>query len=81
MKVSVQNGVLMLSGERRQEKEEKGKKFHRVERSYGRFERSFMLPESIDEKKIEATYKDGVLHLILPKSPSSKPTTHEVKIT
>lgn len=81
VKLSVQNGVLMLAGERKQEKEEKGRKFHRVERSFGRFERSFELPESIDDKKIEASYKDGVLHVILPKAPATKAASHEIKIS
>ena len=80
VKITVQEGVLSLSGERRLEKEEKGKKYHRIERAYGRFERSFTLPDSIDEQKIVATYKDGVLHLMLPKAPSTKPTTREIKV-
>lgn len=79
--VSVQEGVLMLSGERRQEREEKGTRYHRIERSYGRFERSFTLPESIDEKKINAAYRDGMLHLTLPKMPASKTAGHEIKIS
>ena len=68
VKVTVENGVLTLQGERRQEKEEKGKRFHRVERSYGSFVRSFTLPESVDESSVKAEYKDGVLNLHLPKS-------------
>lgn len=80
VKITVQDGVLSLSGERRLEKEEKGKKFHRIERSYGRFERSFVLPDSIDEQKIHASYDNGVLHLMLPKAPSTRPTTREIKV-
>lgn len=80
VKVTVDNGVLMLSGERRQEKEEKGKKFHRVERSFGRFERSFALPDAIDDQKITATFKDGMLHLMVPKTTQAKPATREIKI-
>lgn len=68
VKVTVEDGVLTLQGERRQEKEEKGKKFHRVERSYGSFVRSFTLPESVDENRVKAEYKDGVLSLHLPKT-------------
>ena len=60
VKVMVENGVLTLQGERRQEKEEKGRRFHRVERSYGSFVRSFTLPESVDEGGVKAEYKDGV---------------------
>ncbi len=80
VKVTVENGVLTLQGERRQDKEEKGKKYHRVERSYGSFVRSFTLPESIDESGVKAEYKDGVLNLHLPKSEKVKPKAIEVKV-
>ena len=80
VKVTVENGVLTLQGERRQEKEEKGKRFHRVERSYGSFVRSFTLPESVDESSVKAEYKDGVLNLHLPKSEKVKPKAIAVKV-
>jgi HSP20 family protein len=80
VKVTVENGVLTLQGERRQEKEEKGKRFHRVERSYGSFVRSFTLPESVDEGGVKAEYKDGVLALHLPKSEKVKPKAIDVKV-
>ncbi|MBH0197490.1 MAG: Hsp20/alpha crystallin family protein [Nitrospira sp.] len=80
VKVSVEDGVLTLSGERRQEKEEKGKKYHRVERSYGSFVRSFSLPESVDEGGVKAQYTDGVLNLHLPKTEKVKPKSIEVKV-
>lgn len=80
VKVTVENGVLTLQGERRQEKEEKGKKFHRVERSYGSFVRSFALPESVDESAVKAEYKDGVLNLHLPKAEKVKPKAIDVKV-
>lgn len=80
VKVSVEDGVLTLQGERRQEKEEKGKRFHRVERSYGSFLRSFALPESVDESQVKAEYKDGVLNLHLPKSEKVKPKAIDVKV-
>ncbi len=80
VKVTVENGVLTIQGERRQEKEEKGKKFHRVERSYGSFVRSFTLPESVDEGGVKADYKDGVLNLHLPKSEKVKPKAIDVKV-
>jgi HSP20 family protein len=76
----VEDGVLTLQGERRQEKEEKGKKFHRVERSYGSFVRSFTLPESVDESGVKAEFKDGVLNLSLPKTEKVKPKAIEVKV-
>jgi HSP20 family protein len=80
VKVTVEDGVLTLQGERKQGKEEKGKKYHRVERSYGRFVRSFTLPDSVDESKVKAEYTDGVLHLHLPKSEKAKPKQIDVKI-
>ncbi|MCR4291232.1 MAG: Hsp20/alpha crystallin family protein [Candidatus Scalindua sp.] len=80
VKVSVDNGVLTLKGERQQEKEEKGKKFHRVERCFGSFTRSFSLPENVDESKVKATFKDGMLNLQVPKTEETKPKTIEVKI-
>ena len=80
VKISVDNGVLSIQGERKQEKEEKGKKFHRVERYYGSFTRSFTLPDNVDETKIEASFKDGMLNIQIPKSEKSKPKAIDVKI-
>ncbi len=80
VKVNVDNGVLCISGERRQEKEEKTKKLHRVERSYGSFTRSFTLPDNVDETKIRASFKDGMLNLSLPKTKAPKPKALEVKV-
>jgi len=81
VKVTVEDGVLTIQGERRQEKEEKGKRYHRVERSYGSFVRSFTLPESVDEGGVKAEYKDGVLNLHLPKSEKVKPKAIDVKVS
>jgi HSP20 family protein len=80
VKVIVDNGVLTIRGERKQEKEEKGKKFHRVERYYGSFTRSFTLPDNVDETKIKATFKDGMLNLQIEKTEEAKPKTIEVKV-
>ena len=66
VKVTVENGVLRIEGERRQEKEEKTKKFHRIERAYGSFVRTFTVPDNIDEAKVSADFKDGVLNVRLP---------------
>ncbi|RMG41852.1 MAG: Hsp20/alpha crystallin family protein [Planctomycetota bacterium] len=66
--VEFSNGELRITGERKQEKEEKGKTYHRVESYYGKFQRTLYLGEGIDADKIEAEYKDGVLRLTLPKS-------------
>jgi len=80
VKISVQDDVLTMSGERTQEKEEKGKKFHRIERAYGSFSRSFTLPEDADASKIAADFKNGVLTVHLPKSQRAKPKSIEVTI-
>ena len=80
VKVTVDSGVLTIRGERKQEKEEKGKKFHRVERYYGSFTRSFTLPDNVDESKIEASFKDGMLNLQIPKTEAAKPKAIEVKV-
>jgi HSP20 family protein len=81
VKVTAQDGVLMIQGERKTEKEEKGKKFHRIERSYGCFERSFSVPDDADETRVTAEFKDGVLNIHLPKTEKSKPKAVEVKVT
>lgn len=81
IKVTVQDGVLTLMGERKLEKEEKNKRYHRVERSYGRFQRSFTLPTAVDEGKVNATYRDGVLNLLVPKSSGGGAQLKEIKIT
>jgi HSP20 family protein len=80
IKLNVHEDVLSISGERKYEKEEKGRKYHRVERAYGSFMRSFTLPEDADGTKINADYKDGVLRVHLPKSEKAKPKSIEVKI-
>ena len=80
VRVSVEDGVLAVEGERKLEKEETGKKFHRVERSYGKFVRRMMLPTDIDQQKVEADFKDGVLNIHLPKSPAVKPRSIDVKV-
>ena len=72
IKINVHDDVLTVSGERKYEKEEKGKKFHRVERAYGSFMRSFTLPEDADGSKVSAEYKDGMLKVHLPKCEQAK---------
>lgn len=81
VKVTVENGVLTITGERKFEKEEKTKKYHRVERSYGNFLRSFTLPDDADGSKVSAEFKDGVLKVCLPKNEKAKPKTIEVKVS
>ncbi len=80
VKVTVENGVLFITGERKAEKEEKKKKFHRIERAFGRFERTFTLPDGADPTKIVADFKDGVLKIHLPKLPMAKVKPIEVKV-
>ena len=80
VKVTVQDDVLTITGERTFEKEANGTKYHRVERAYGRFGRSFTMPEDADGNGVVAEYKDGVLEVHLPKSEKAKPKTIEVKI-
>jgi HSP20 family protein len=80
VKVTLEDGVLTIQGQRKQEKEEKGTKYHRVERTYGSFVRSFTLPDLVDEEKVKAEFKDGVLNLQLPKSEKAKPKAIEVKV-
>jgi len=81
IKVTVQENTLCISGERKTEKEEKGKRFHRIERSYGSFERSFTLPEDADPKKITSDFHDGVLTVHLGKNPVTQPKSIEVKVS
>lgn len=81
IKLNVHDDVLTITGERKYEKEEKGKKYHRVERAYGSFMRSFTLPEDADGTKVTAEYKDGLLNVRLPKSEKAKPKTIEVKVS
>jgi HSP20 family protein len=80
IKVGIEDGILTVQGERKQEKEEKNKKFHRIERSYGKFVRRFTVPLGIDESKVSAEFKDGVLNVRLPKSAAVKPHGLDVKV-
>ena len=80
VKVTVENVVLTIRGERKQETEEKGKKFHRVERHYGSFTRSFTLPDNVDAANIKASFKDGMLGLQIQKTAEAKPKSIEVKV-
>jgi len=80
VKVTVENGVLTITGERKFEKEEKDKKYHRIERSYGTFLRSFALADGAEGAKAIAEFKDGVLMVHLPKSETAKAKAVEVKV-
>ncbi len=80
LKVLVEDGILSISGERKTEKEEKGKRFHRVERVYGSFSRSFTVPDDADPAKVNAEFKDGVLRVRLAKTERAKPKTIDIKV-
>ena len=69
----LENNVLSLRGERKFEKETKDENYHRIERSYGAFSRSFSIPATVDDEKIRAEYKDGVLNIVLPKKEQARP--------
>ena len=71
--LSVENNTLTISGEKKAEREEKNEQYHRVERTYGRFTRSFTLPVTVDSEKVKASYANGVLTLALPKVEAAKP--------
>ena len=78
--VKVENNTLTIKGERRQDVEVKKEHFHRVERSYGAFSRSFSLPSTIDSGKVRAEYRDGVLTVSLPLREESKPRQIQVAV-
>ena len=80
VKVEMLDGVLTIEGERSREKEEKGKTFHKLERSYGTFVRQFAMPNEVDATKIVAEFKEGVLNVHLPKTAIAKPKPIEVKV-
>lgn len=73
IQVEFQNGLLTIRGERKLDKDNSGVSFHRVERQYGNFIRSFTLPRTVDAEKITASYRDGVLELEVPKKEEAKP--------
>ena len=80
VKVTVEQGVLTITGERKFEKEEKDKKYHRIERSYGSFVRSFSVPDNADAAKVTAEFRDGVLTVHLAKTEQARPRQVEVKV-
>ena len=78
--VELEGGVLTISGERKTEKEERTRKYHRIERAYGTFSRSFQLPENIDPDKVAASYKEGVLTVSVAKAEKALRKQIEVKV-
>jgi HSP20 family protein len=78
--IQIENGTLTLKGERKFEKDEKNKGFHRIERSYGSFVRYFTLPETVNTENVQAEYHNGVLVITLPKKEVAKPKTVKVQV-
>jgi HSP20 family protein len=81
VEVRVEDNTLYLKGERKFEREVKEENYHRIERSYGSFARSFSLPNSIESEKVDANYKDGVLTLTLPKREEAKPKAVKINVS
>jgi HSP20 family protein len=79
--VQLENGTLTVKGERKFENEEKGKGFHRMERSYGSFVRYFTVPDSVDAERVKADYQAGVLTITLPKKEVAKPKAIKVQVS
>jgi HSP20 family protein len=77
--VQVTGDAVQISGERKEEKEEKGKTYHRLERRSGKFSETLRLPSSVNEEKVQAEFHDGVLTVTLPKTEASKTRTVKVK--
>ncbi len=80
VRVTLEDGILSVSGERKGLKEDQKKKFHRIERSFGTFRRSFTLPEDADSTKVTAEFRDGVLKVHLPTTPVAKSKATQVKV-
>lgn len=80
IEIKIENGTLSLRGERKFEKNEKQKGFHRIERSYGSFVRYFTLPDTVDTEHVQAGFKNGVLTITLPKKEVAKPKTIKVQV-
>jgi len=80
VKISYVDGQLSISGERKQEKESKNGAYHRLERNYGKYFRSFMLPQKIKEDKIDAEFRDGQLTVTIPKADEAKPKEIDIKV-
>ncbi len=78
--ISISADTLTVKGERKKEEEVKNKNYHRIERFYGTFARSLRLPSYVDTNKVKASYKDGVLEILLPKTESAKPKQIKVEI-
>jgi HSP20 family protein len=81
VKITLEDGMLTITGDRKFEKEENGKKYHRVERAYGSFVRTFGLPDDASPGKISADFKDGVLKVHLAKDKKARPQQVEINVS
>ncbi len=73
IQITLENNILRLTGERKFERDEKQENYHRIERSYGAFTRSFALPSQVDAERVQANFKDGVLTITVPKADAARP--------
>ncbi len=80
IQIEFENGLLTLKGERKLVKEDNGLTYHRVERAYGNFNRTFTLPRTVDPEKISASYRDGVLEIEVPKKEEAKPKQIKIEV-
>ena len=81
VKIAVENNVLTIRGEKKQQAEERNERVHRYERSYGAFERSFALPSTVDPDKIQASYEHGLLTVTVPKAERARPREIQIKVS
>ncbi len=79
--INLENNTLTVKGERQFENQQNGRGYHRIERSYGSFARSFSLPETVDAEKVRAEFKNGVLHVALPKKELAKPRPIKIEVS
>jgi HSP20 family protein len=79
VKISLENNILTIRGEKKQQAEERTERVHRYERSYGAFERTFVLPNSLDSERIQASYQNGILTVSVPKAERARP--REIPVT
>jgi HSP20 family protein len=77
--IEIKESTLILRGERKFEKDIKEENYHRIERSYGSFSRTFSLPQTVDSSKVTATFKDGLLEIVIPKTKEARPKQIEIK--
>lgn len=80
IQIALENEVLVISGEKKNDLEEKGKNYHRIERNYGSFQRVIPLVSEVETEKVEAVFKDGVLTITLPKTPAAAKMSHKIEI-